>query len=163
MTTLPISLLPLGNGTLALCRMPGAVTPLADDIDRLLNLPVGAVLTLTPLHELGQAGAADLPGLLAQRGVAWHYLPIADFGAPLPAQDADWRALSAQLHARLDRGETIAIHCRAGMGRTGMIALRLMCERGEDPQQALARLRACRPGTVERAAQFDWAAAGAKP
>jgi hypothetical protein len=41
-----------------------------------------------------------------------------------------------------------------------MIALRLMVERGEPAEAALARLRAARPGAVETAEQLAWAQAG---
>lgn len=155
-----ISLLPLGRGTLALCRMPGAVTDLQTDIQALTDLGATGVLSLTPLSEMQAAGSQTLPEGLAACHLDWWYLPVADFGVPLPDQQEKWVELSRDLHARLDRGETLAIHCRAGLGRTGMIALRLMIEKGEGPQAALARLRAVRPGSVERPAQFDWAVKG---
>jgi hypothetical protein len=41
-----------------------------------------------------------------------------------------------------------------------MAVLRLMVECGEDPAQALARLRSVRPCAVETDAQLDWACAG---
>ena len=41
--------------------------------------------------------------------------------------------------------------------RSGMIALRLMVERGADPDEALKRLRAVRPGAVETDEQRLWA------
>ena len=40
-----------------------------------------------------------------------------------------------------------------------MIALRLLVERGADPEAALKRLRAVRPGAVETDDQFAWAVA----
>ncbi len=155
-----ISVLPLGAGNLALCRMPGSVTELSADLQALVDIGASLVLTLTPLDELVASGAGALPQDLAAQGISWRHLPIGDFGTPEPSQVNDWDALSRDLHARLDRGETVAIHCRAGLGRTGMIALRLMTERGEGPDTALTRLRGTRPGSVERTAQFEWATQG---
>ncbi len=40
-----------------------------------------------------------------------------------------------------------------------MAVLRLMVEAGEDPDAALARLRAVRPCAVETGAQLTWATA----
>lgn len=157
---LPISVLTVGKGRIAMCRMPGAITPLDADVQALADLGTTCVLSLPPVQELYHAGAAGLPDALDAHEIEWHHLPIGDFGTPEPEQEADWEELSAELHDILDQGGTVAIHCRAGLGRTGMIALRLMVERGEEPQAALKRLRAARPGTVEREAQFDWAAQG---
>ena len=52
------------------------------------------------------------------------------------------------------------IHCFGGCGRSGMAALRLMVEAGEDADEALERLRAVRPCAVETDAQLRWARAG---
>lgn len=159
-TPFVISPLALGKGTVAMCRMPGAVTDLEADVAALVQTDATCVVSLTPLDELADAGSGLLPASLAAQGIAWRHFPIGDFGTPQPAQQGDWRTLSHDLHARLDQGENVVIHCRAGLGRTGMVVLRLMVERGEDPATALHRLRQARPGTVERPAQFDWAAQG---
>jgi len=155
-----ISCLAIAGGTIAMCRMPGAENALEADIQALAALGVTCVLTLTPLAELAAAGAGPLPERLATHGMDWLHFPIDDFGTPRLSQQLEWDILSHDLRKRVDQGETVAIHCRAGLGRTGMIALRLMTETGEDPATALRRLRETRPGTVERQAQFDWAAQG---
>ena len=77
---------------------------------------------------------------------------------------AAWRALGANARRALAGGGRVLIHCRAGCGRSGMAALRLMIECGEAPDEALARLRAVRPCAVETGAQMAWAmAARRKP
>ena len=106
-----------------------------------------------------RGGAAEMPQRLAAAGVAWKHFPIVDYGAP-EKTSGDWPALSAELHAILDRGGSVLAHCYGGHGRAGMVALRLLTERGENPKSALARIRAVRPGAVEADTQFRWAAAG---
>jgi len=155
-----ISILPVDAGTLALCRMPGAVTELTADVQALADAGATCVLSLTPLEELADAGAGALPEALMAQGIDWLHLPVGDFGTPQPDQQSAWDTLAREMHARLDAGQVVAVHCRAGLGRTGMVALRLMAERGERPEAALVRLRDVRPGTVERPAQYDWAAQG---
>jgi protein-tyrosine phosphatase len=88
----------------------------------------------------------------------WHHFPILDYSTPLPNQAQDWQQLSAQLHGLLDQGQRILIHCFAGIGRSGMITMRLLVERGMSPADALALVRHVRPGAVERPAQYEWAA-----
>lgn len=58
-----------------------------------------------------------------------------------------------KIHHRLDRGERILIHCRGGLGRTGLVAGRIMVERGFQVQQAIRRIRTVRPHAIETRAQ----------
>ena len=58
---------------------------------------------------------------------------------------------------KVNNGDRILIHCRGGCGRSGMIVLRIMIEFGEDPEEALERLRKIRPCAVETEAQENWA------
>jgi len=149
--------LPQG-GEIALCRMPGAHGDLAGDVLTIAQLDVACVVTLTPWDELHRAGGSALPAALGQRGIAWHHFPVTDFGAPAATQAPQWQQLAKQLHAQLDQGQRILVHCFAGRGRSGMVAMRLLVERGIGPAQALGQVRAVRAGAVERRAQFDWAA-----
>ena len=148
------------GGDIALARMPGSCSLLEDDVASILTLGPSHVLTLTPLDEMQARGAGPLPDLLAPHAISWLHFPVVDYGTPLPEQEQAWRELSDALHKTLDARETILIHCLAGLGRTGMITLRLLVERGKAPADALARIRTVRPGAVERPAQYDWAIAG---
>lgn len=150
-----LSLLPLSGGMLDLCRLPGLHGDLSADITTLLAERPALVLSLTESDEMSDLGAATLPDLLRAAGIDWSHFPIRDFDTP--DQHADWAPVSARLHALLGQGGTIIIHCRGGLGRSGMIALRLMIEAGENPQTALTRLRRARPGAIETPAQLAWA------
>ena len=65
--------------------------------------------------------------------------------------------LGALYHRALTGRGRVLIHCKGGCGRSGMVALRLMIEAGEAPDEALARLRSVRPCAVETDAQMRWA------
>ena len=90
-------------------------------------------------------------------GMAWHHLPIRDVSIPDPVFEGAWETQGAALRQKLRDGERIVIHCRGGLGRTGMIAARLLIELGETPDRALQRVRAVRPGAVETLEQEDYA------
>lgn len=144
-------------GEIALSRMPGSVTRIEDDVSAIISLNCACVLTLTPFEELKAAGAERLPLLLERNTIEWHHFPIEDYGTPSSQQKEAWSVLSTRLHQHLEQDRRILVHCYAGVGRSGMVALRLLVERGADPVEALARIRDIRPGAVERSSQYDWA------
>lgn len=115
---------------------------------------------MTEQSELVAVGAGDLGSVLLESGIQWVHLPVKDFGGLKQRQAADWPELSARLRDTVQGGGRVLVHCRGGLGRSGMILLRLMCELGENPERALERLRTVRPGAVETAEQMAWAKAG---
>lgn len=135
-------------GVLGICPLPGRM-----DMPNLLGWGPELVLTMVSEPEL----PAWLPQVLEQHGVGWRHLPIADFGAPGADTAALWPEAAATAHVVLARGGRVLVHCRAGCGRSGMAALRLLIEAGEGPDPALRRLRAARPCAVETSAQLAWA------
>jgi len=102
-------------------------------------------------------GASNFGADLANVGIAWRHLPIIDFGAPDEDIITRWGEVSALGAEVLAGGGKILTHCFGGCGRSGMSALRLMVEAGEDPSAALERLRIARPCAVETDAQLAWA------
>ncbi len=157
--TLHIAEIPAQGGTLGLCPMPGREGNYRSDLTTVLAWHPGLVLTLTSKLELASKGAATLPHDLATAGIAWAHLPIPDFGTPDTKTTALWPETSARARALLAQGGKVLVHCMGGCGRSGMVALRLMVEAGEDPDVALVRLRATRPCAVETKAQQRWALA----
>ncbi len=148
------------GGRIGLSPMPGRSGALAEDVAAIVRWRPTFVVSLPQPVELRRHGAHMLPGLLAPHDVSWRAFPIVDYGAP-PVGDEGWAALAAELHTALNTGGGIVVHCMGGCGRSGMVALRLMVERGEPADAALARLRAARACAVETAGQRAWAAAGA--
>lgn len=82
--------------------------------------------------------------------------PIVDGGIPCGAARGALNAICTGLRQRLSRGERIVIHCKGGLGRTGLIAARLLIEFGEDPESAILRVRAARRGAIETAQQEQY-------
>ena len=153
-----IAELAVGAGHLGIAPMPGRNGSYQADLSAILRWGAGMVLTMTTGDELVRSGAADLGTDLAEAGVAWHHLPIPDFGAPPHDTDALWSETSAKSHALIASGGRVLAHCYGGCGRSGMALLRLMVEAGEDADPALERLRHVRPCAVETDAQRAWAA-----
>lgn len=149
------------GGRIGVCPLPGRYNLLTEDVETIAEWNPSTVLTLTELSEMEDLGSDKLGGLLEARGITWKHLPIRDWNGLSHHNAAYWPALSQQLHRVLDRGEGVLTHCRGGHGRSGMIALRLLVERGIEPETALQRVRHVRPGAVETPEQMRWAMGGA--
>ena len=64
-----------------------------------------------------------------------------------------WAAAGPEIHQRIQGGEKILIHCRGGLGRTGLVAGLILVERGCAPRDAIQQVRAARRGAIETVAQ----------
>lgn len=91
-----------------------------------------------PRHWINDAGLLAL------------HVSVADMEAP--TQEQLDQCLSAINKAR-SRKFAVAVHCTAGLGRTGTVLAAYFVERGLDPGTAIARVRELRPGSVETPAQ----------
>jgi protein-tyrosine phosphatase len=151
-----------GAGRVAIAPMPGLFLPLEEDVAEIAGWGARLVLSIVDTGELAHVGEGSLGHLLAAREIEWIHLPVGDFGAPSGEVERLWPAASQAAHGHLDGGGKVLVHCRGGCGRSGMVALRLLVERGEEAGQALLRLRAVRSCAVENDGQFSWAAAGVR-
>ena len=160
MSDLVIHALRVKGGILALCPMPGGGGNYDADLDHLRDWKPAIVLTLTSEAELVERGAARLGQDLRDMGTRWVHMPVEDYGIPTTRDDLFWPRIRVPVLAALGGGSRVLVHCKGGCGRSGMAVLRLMIEAGEDPQQALRRLRALRPCAVETDDQMAWAMDG---
>lgn len=108
-----------------------------------------ALVTLIADYELEILSVSDLPQKVQAIGLEWHQLPIMNRDAPYEAFEENWIISGRMLRQRLRQGERIVLHCVYGLGRSGMIAARLLVELGEAPDTAIRRVRAARPGAIE--------------
>ncbi|MBK1736201.1 hypothetical protein CKO15_13170, partial [Halorhodospira abdelmalekii] len=131
---------------------------LDDDIESIAQWGACRVVTLMERSELAAFGVGDLGSRIQERlgEGSWHHLPIIDGSVPGAKAEAAWEAIADDLHACLDAGLRICLHCLGGLGRTGVIACRLLIETGVDPDDALRRVRQARLGAVETREQLEY-------
>ncbi len=132
-------------GRMFLTAMPGRFGPLADLVAALRAARVGHVLCLAGAAEVA-AKSPDYAQALATGALParWSAMPVADFGAPADA--AAFTAWLADAAALLRQGEAVALHCAAGIGRTGTAALCLLHLLGVPAELAAAQVQAAGAG-----------------
>lgn len=129
---------------------------LAADLVEIAGTGSTMLVTLIEQYEFAMLGLSGFPDAVDRAGLHWLHLPICDISIPDVEFERAWMTAGQQLHQRLGRGERIVVHCRAGLGRTGLIAARLLVEAGATPDEAIRIVRAARPGTIETDEQLDF-------
>lgn len=110
-------------------------------------------IALADEWETPEGEFAAAAGALGAAGIAVLHLPIEDFGIPDAAFLDRWRALRPRLLSILAGGGSVAMSCLAGFGRSGMMAAQGLIDCGLSPAEAIAAVRAARPGAIESDAQ----------
>ncbi|TKZ15766.1 ADP-ribosyl-(dinitrogen reductase) hydrolase [Shimia litoralis] len=164
--------LALGNGRLGITFCPGKKgasvfgaawdRDLDLDLDAVKGWGANAVLSLIEDHEFEMLGVRELGEAVKALGIKWVHFPIRDLDTPTDKAMGTWAAISAQLHATLERGGRVLVHCRGGLGRAGTIAALMLIERGWSAPQAISDVRAVRPGAIETDEQERWLARRAR-
>lgn len=154
-----LHVLPVGGGIVALSPLPGAGGDFRGDLEHVTSLRPAFVLCLASQAELEEVGARSLPQAVQDKGTRWVHLPVKAGEAPAGDALAPWTDASTALRRALTGGGRVVIYSKAGAGRAGMVALRLMIEAGEAPDEAEARLLTVHPGAVVPGVQRDWALA----
>lgn len=141
-------------GKIGMSRFPGLrERSLEEELALIRQSGATTLITLNDSRELREADASDLGEEAEYAGLIWHHLPIRDFGVPGLAFEAKWREVGPELRGRLGAGERIVIHCYAGLGRTGLLAARLLIELGEQPDRAIQLVREVRPRAIQTVEQ----------
>jgi ADP-ribosyl-[dinitrogen reductase] hydrolase len=126
---------------------------LDEDLRIIRNWGASTVVTMMEVHEFQLLNVTQLGERVQELGMRWIHLPIRDVDVPDRRFEESWITAGSEIHDRIRQGERVLIHCRGGLGRTGLVAGLILVERGWAPRDAIKQVRAVRPGAIETIAQ----------
>ena len=151
------------KGAIGLTLCPGKHDPVAmwgawardldTDLAAIRAWGAVALVSLMEDHEFELLRVPDLGSRAQTLGLDWHHLPIMDVSVPGKVFETRWERSGPILLSAVRRGERIVVHCRGGLGRSGLVAARMLVELGVDPGEAIRRVRSARPGAIETSEQ----------
>jgi protein-tyrosine phosphatase len=125
---------------------PGAaIDAFPDELPLLWEQGVRAVVCL-----LNMPGAART---YAAAGFAFHLMPVADGDAP--SMEAFGRFLTF-VSEQCDLNHPVAVHCEAGLGRTGTVLAGYLISACRSAAAAIEYVRTVRPGAIETVRQVEF-------
>lgn len=142
-------------GKLAISARPRGGDWLEEEIEGWRKAGVDVVVSLLTSEENEDLHLEQESQLSSAQGIQFISLPIEDRGVPTPGPEAS--AVVEDVSDMLRRGRNVAIHCRQGIGRSGMVAAAVLSTQGSTPEDALNRVSRMRgldiPETPE---QRNW-------
>ena len=144
-----------GSGFLAVMARPRSGEWLRDELGGLSHVGVATIASLLEPREEAELELTS-EGLVAEElGLKFLSFPIADRGVPSRAQE--FHRFTARLADDVRDGRGVLVHCRAGIGRSGITAAAVLVSLGHEPRDVFAMVSRARginvPDTEE---QLEW-------
>jgi protein-tyrosine phosphatase len=125
---------------------PRAGDWLEDEIASWKESGVDTVVSLIEREEVIELGLGRESELCGVKGIEFVSFPIPDRG--IPASPGDASALVGLACTRLAASKAVAVHCRAGIGRSALVAACILTRCGYNASDAFAIISASRGVTV---------------
>ena len=152
-TIYPVEL--IGSGRLAMMARPRADDWAADEFAGLAALGVTDIVSLLESQEAKELGLEDEASFCATAGMRFHTYPIPDRGVPRSIEGLS--RLSCHLYHSCAGGNFAVVHCRAGIGRAGLVCAAVLLHCGYAASEALSAISRARgvrvPDTID---QHNW-------
>lgn len=144
----------IGNGALSVMAKPVSGEWIEDEFQGFARLGIDKIVSLLELFEQREVGLESEEELCQKNSIEYVSFPIPDRGLPNTKNAIE---LADQLLHEISSGKHVAVHCRAGIGRTGIIAGAVLVRSGLTSQEALSLISQVRgvqvPDTEE---QIEW-------
>ncbi len=134
------------RGRLAVMPRPRGGDWLEEEVRSLRSNGVDVLLSLLTEDEAGELNLGEEARCCAAGGIEFVSFPIPD--RDFPASAAAALGLVQRLMSHLVEGKGVAVHCRQGVGRSGLVAACVLAALGERPDAAFERIARARGRSV---------------
>jgi len=140
---------------LALLPRPRSNDWLNDEVTGWQRAGINTIVSLLEAQEIRELGLKEEASLCRDAGIEFLSYPVPDRGTPSSVRKT--RVLVEDLSSRLHRNEGVGIHCRAGIGRTGLLGACVALELGVPLHEVFPLLSRARGIQVpDTEAQVEW-------
>ncbi len=154
----PFEILTLCNGAkLIFTPCPGSATVTLDEsVTQLKQAGASVLLTLMFADEMSKNQITLLPDVCHKNQMSWIQLPIIDDQAPNIAFESLWLTYKSAILNVINNQGTIAVHCKGGTGRTGLVIALILLASGWPSDKIITKVQNIRPKALINTAQLDY-------
>lgn len=143
------------RGRLAVVTRPRGGDWIEDEAAGWRRAGLNTVVSLLENEEAAQLQLDHERDAAESKGIDFISFPIPDRGVPASVPAAV--SLLRKIVATLEQGKRVAVHCRQGVGRSGLIAAGVLISSGMGIEKAIDVVSTARGVTVpETPAQLEW-------
>jgi protein-tyrosine phosphatase len=139
-------------GQLAISARPRGGDWLDEEMIGWRRAGIDIIVSLLEPAEIADLGLENEAMLSEKTGIQFFSFPIVDRNVPTATSHI--HRFLGKIDANLTQGKNVAVHCRQGIGRAGLMAAALLIEKGLSPEAAIGRVSAVRrvpiPETAEQ-------------
>lgn len=154
----PYDILTLDNGAqLIFTPCPGTKgANLVESISTLKQAGADMLITLMFDEEMERNDVSSLSSECEKQGIEWIQLPIIDDAAPNEIFESLWSAQKPSILSTINTKETIAVHCKGGTGRTGLVIGLILLALGWPCERVIETVQKIRPNALKNDVQLDY-------
>lgn len=145
----------IGSGSLSVMAKPVSGEWIEDEFSGIANWGINRIVSLLEEHEAIEVGLGRERQLTEKYKMEFVSYPIPDRG--LPHSVSEYLDFTQRIYHETAGGLHTVVHCRAGIGRTGLIAAGVLLHCGFEPKEAFELISKKRRVTVpDTEEQVDW-------
>ncbi len=141
-----------GAGSLGIVLRPRGGGWLPDDIGRMRTAGIDMLVSMLTAEEQAKFDLITEAECCHAQGIEYVSAPIPDLG--VPTDSASFEKTIEKLTLALSRGQSVAVHCRQSVGRSGLAACSVLLAMGMSLDEAIAVVSQARgvqvPETLEQ-------------